>query len=409
MPILPIDKSLAELLEAVDLPRSGYETAGRRYKDLAEWLNRPEALCSRYSPHIYPQGSFRLGTVVRPISDDGEYDLDLGCRLRTGISKATHSQRDLKTLVGRDLESYRAARGIKKRLEEKRRCWRLEYADDLRFHMDAVPSIPETGYERQIRESVMVRVGVEPALARSVAALSGAITDNRLPHFAVISTDWRTSNSEGYALWFESRARQARAAMEGRALAENVKSIDELPAFRWRSPLQRAIQVLKRHRDVMFADNQESQPISIVITTLAAIAYRGEESIEDALRRILSTMASFIAERPPRIPNPVNPEEDFADRWDDPAYRHLDLEKNFRLWLQQAQRDLSALERQIEEPAARRILREQFRVTRSPSMAAGPTSVAGSLLRAPASPSGLEFPDKPVVPKKPAGFALGPR
>ncbi len=41
----------------------------------------------------------------------------------------------------------------------------------------------------------------------------------------------------------------------------------------------------------------------------------------------------------PRVPNPVNPEEDFADRWAMPEYEYLKLEQNFFLWLRQAQID----------------------------------------------------------------------
>jgi len=39
---------------------------------------------------IYPQGSFRLGTVVRPDTRTGEYDIDLVCWLL--IAKETVTQ-----------------------------------------------------------------------------------------------------------------------------------------------------------------------------------------------------------------------------------------------------------------------------------------------------------------------------
>ncbi len=43
------------------------------------------------------------------------------------------------------------------------------------------------------------------------------------------------------------------------------------------------------------------------------------------------------------IPNPVNPEEDFADKWSMPQYNHLQLQHNFRLWLTQARADFKVL------------------------------------------------------------------
>jgi hypothetical protein len=35
-----------------------------------------------------------------------------------------------------------------------------------------------------------------------------------------------------------------------------------------KTPLQQAVQILKRHRDMMFADDPEHKPISVIITTL---------------------------------------------------------------------------------------------------------------------------------------------
>ena len=99
-----------EILLSLDIPESAYEKAEARYKDLGEWFDREESLCSPFSPHIYPQGSFRLGTIVRPVTGPLEYDLDLGCRLRFGITKFTHTQKQLINLVGADLEAYRKAR-----------------------------------------------------------------------------------------------------------------------------------------------------------------------------------------------------------------------------------------------------------------------------------------------------------
>jgi hypothetical protein len=391
------------------LPASGYERAKSRYEDLAEWFGRAESVCAQYSPHIYPQGSFRLGTVVKPIAGDGEYDLDLGCRLRVGINKSTHTQRQLKMLVRHDLEAYRVARGIEEELEEKHRCWRLAYADQLSFHMDAVPSIPEGMPERMLVEKAMTQAGVEDQLAKSVANLSGAITDNRSPNYNALSPDWRVSNSEGYALWFESRMRLAASLLQERALIEKALSVDKLPAYRWQSPLQRTVQILKRHRDALFETNPDSQPISIIITTLAARAYQGEGSVADALRQVLSRMAGFIGAASPRVPNPVNPAEDFADRWADPSCRHLKLEDHFRWWLRRAQEDLDALAKDGDADGVVRRLNESFRapVTSKDLLRSVSAAGAGSLLRPAAAPSNLGFPPKPVVPNKPAGFAHG--
>ncbi len=401
------NRIINEVVAKIDIPDSAYETAERRYKDLGEWFGRKGTNCFPFDPHIYPQGSFRLGTVISPVNQDDEYDLDLGCRLRSGISKATHTQKQLKYLVGADLESYRIARGIKEKKEEKHRCWRLKYADTLNFHIDTVPSIPESAARRQLIQKAMVRAGATDPLAKLVAGSAGAITDNRLKNYDIISDDWRISNSEGFARWFESRMKLARLLLEKRAFEVKVAQVDDLPAYRWKSPLQRCIQILKRHRDVMFADNLDSKPISIIITTLAGKAYQGEVEIADALDRILSNMGSLINPTMPRVPNPVNPEEDFADKWANPNYRHLELEKYFRLWLEQAKADFEAIgnARKID------LIVEQAQTKYAVDLQGSDLNVklgidtASNLLKEAVAPTGLSFPPKPLTPTKPAGFA----
>ncbi|MCA2997693.1 MAG: hypothetical protein ING75_03735 [Rhodocyclaceae bacterium] len=93
----------------------------------------------------------------------------------------------------------------------------------------------------------------------------------------------------------------------------------------------------------MFADSADRKPISIIITTLAAQSYDGSSDLAIALETILRTMGSKIRASHPRVPNPVNPVEDFADKWPTPEGRRLHLEENFFTWLRQAQSDFGTL------------------------------------------------------------------
>lgn len=333
---------IEKIAESLNIPDSAYEKASARYKSLGEWFGREESACGKFDPHIYPQGSFRLGTVVRGDS----YDLDFGCRLRQGVTKETHSQQELKELVGTDMEAYRKANGMQNELAEKHRCWRLEYADELKFHMDGVPSIPELEDRRRLLKEAMIKSGRESVLAESVAAFAGAITDNRLPNYALIDSDWRISNSEGYALWFEHRMRRGMTGSQERVFLEKraVAQVENLPPVqRAITPLQQSVQLLKRHRDIMFSDNADSKPISIILTTLAGWAYDGEIELVQAIQGILAKMGSFVSRENPRVPNPVNPQEDFADKWANPKYASLKLEEAFWSWLRQAQNDLDLI------------------------------------------------------------------
>src|SRR5207302_336081 len=228
------------------------------------------------------------------VDEDGEYDLDMGCRLRGGVTKVTDTQQQLKELVGADLEDYRVARGIQEAKEEKHRCWRLRYADTLRFHLDTVPSIPESLERRRLIQEAIVRTGAPSDLAMVVANLTGAITDNRMWNYQIIHEGWLLSNSEGFARWFEFRMKLAKALLENRALQARAAKVDDLPPYRWKSPLQRCVQLLKRHRDIMFVDDPDGKPTSIIITTLSARAYQGEAEIADALDTILSNMGGLV-------------------------------------------------------------------------------------------------------------------
>lgn len=114
-------------------------------------------------------------------------------------------------------------------------------------------------------------------------------------------------------------------------------SVDQIPDHKVKTPLQRAIQLLKRHRDCMFAGDCEFRPISIIITTLAAHAYNEETTIAGALQSILTNMDRYIEDRDgvAWVANPVNPSENFADKWvGEPKKR-----ANFYTWLDQARRD----------------------------------------------------------------------
>ncbi len=134
---------LEAIVNSIEIPDSAYEAAEARYKDIGGWFGRPESASSQYSPHIYVQGSFRLGTVNRPLDQKAAFDLDLSCKLDQGVTKETWTQEQLKKLIGTDVEAYWVARRISEPKEEKHRCWRLNYADHLNFHMDIVPCIPE--------------------------------------------------------------------------------------------------------------------------------------------------------------------------------------------------------------------------------------------------------------------------
>lgn len=334
---------ISQIATELELPDYAYEKAQERYEDLGKWLRRPESLLAGFDPHVFPQGSFRLGTPVRPLSGKEEYDLDVTISLRKGVDRGKYTQAQLKELVRKELEAYRQARGIKEPLEEKRRCWRLSYQDGLGFHIDEVPCIPaDEARVVRVRSALQTRVadwrGLDGRLPEEVQVLAAQmtvfITDREHPDYDRLCDDWLVSNPQGYALWFTSR--MVAGATHGVQLRAQI---DDFPAFLRATCLQRVVQILKRHRDVMFQDFPDLRPPSIIITTLAAQAYNGERTVEEALGNILREMKRYVGRKGPRVPNPVDPEEDFADAWqEDPK-----LEENFWRWLEQAQNFFGAI------------------------------------------------------------------
>lgn len=329
---------LNNFAQELELPDSVYEKAISRYKDIGDWFDRDNSTLRFNNPHISSQGSFRLGTVIKPVNQNESYDLDLTCNIESGVSKTTHTQKQLKIRVGNELELYRKARGIEAEMEEKHRCWRLEYADTVSFHMDVVPSIPESEITRRGLFESMHRNGVDMDLADSISQLAVAITDNRHVNYPNLTSGWQISNPEGYAKWFESRMTHGQIL----TLMEKAQ-IDSIPIFKRKSVLQRTIQLLKRHRDIMYIANPDSKPISIIITTIVALNYSGEKDLYTALNQALTALHRFAESDSDFVCNPVNPQENFADKWGKAEYLHLNLKQNFKAWVVQAVRDFQYL------------------------------------------------------------------
>lgn len=399
---------LEALAKALEIPPARYEQAEKSYKSLGEWLHRDESTVKAYEPDVFVQGSFRLGTVIKPQTNKEEYDVDCACALTT-LTKSNISQFALKELLGEEIKLYRKSKGIQKQVHEGRRCWRLEYADGAQFHMDIVPSIPNADDQRLLLES--------RNLDAKFADTAIAITDNEVPQYHEITEDWPRSNPRGYAEWFKSRMGEVFLRRREQVLNEMrsegvTASVEDIPTYRVRTPLQSAIMILKRHRDTMFADDPTDRPISIIISSLAAHAYDGEETIGYALLSILSRMENAIEHDGTKyiIKNPTDALENFADKWEE----YPERAQAFFAWLEQAREDFASAGRLVEHRRMSSVLASRMGrdVTDQASDAAlQPTRPNGSGLlgTATAASSGaapnVSFADTPRTPKKPDGFA----
>lgn len=330
-------EQFSDILEALgqtlDISKEQHDAAVTSYTFVGEWLSDSTSILAPYKPEILPQGSFMLGTMIKPIGEDDELDIDLVCRLEG--KQANWTQADVKRIVGERLVAHGTLQRLLKR-PDGRRCWTLEYADSAKFHMDVLPSLVSSGY-------VVLMERMFSASSPDFERLAIRITDNKEPNYRteIMPEGWPKSNPFGYGIWFENKAKLA--GREIRLMSEAVRPVPKYQKAKL--PLQRVIQILKRHRDMMF-NGDEDKPISIIITTLAARAYNKESDIINALLNISSQIPQMIEERySPKhgkvikwIPNPVNPEENFADKWAEPGGERKEV--NFYKWIGQVQSDI---------------------------------------------------------------------
>ncbi|MFF4910539.1 cyclic GMP-AMP synthase DncV-like nucleotidyltransferase [Streptomyces sp. NPDC001260] len=270
-------------VEVLDIAPDLHDTAIERYGEVGTWL------AENGSPgwEIHSQGSFLLGTVVRPNTETGEYDIDLVCRLP--LERDSTTKEELKQRVGDQLVAYRRWKQRQghtdgpESLEARRRCWTLGYPG---FHLDVLPAIPDDEHPP---------TGI-------------LLTDKKL-------RKWQHSNPLGYAKWFRVRSELSSALLEKRLAA----SVAKVPEHHIRSTLQRLVQILKWHCMLFFADDPDNRPPSILLTTLAARAYRGENDLFTAARNVLAAMPHFIEKHNGQwwVPNPAHEDENFTDKWNE--------------------------------------------------------------------------------------------
>lgn len=346
-------EELINLAQKLDITPTMFKNATDKYTAIASYLQGVGLDCD-----IYPQGSFSLGTVVRPYrnSEDQNYDLDFICKIKE--TKDSTSPKEIKLKV-RDLllENKTYEKILHK--EEYDKCWTLEYADigDVSFNIDIVPAVPE-----DILAIIKLQQSGVDSLKASKAV---ALTNKKGFHY-----DWYCSNPQGYKDWFDEinepflqynkSQRLQKILQENRGL---FNYIEDIPHELDRSSLQRVIQLLKRHRDVYFSklNNGDSlKPISAIITTLCAeIAKTAPYNLDvyDLLQFIVkefeiysknqimneAEFKSYYSNKTTiekkqgkwQIINPVNPNDNLADGWNN----NPNLAKAFFSWINQVKTD----------------------------------------------------------------------
>lgn len=290
--VLQREELLARIAQELQLDKTRLERMETAYNAVAEVLKKDSDFFNDLEIEVYAQGSKRIGTTVKPIN---ECDFDLDTVLHIYDLYYNHSPEQVYNALVKALEKDDYYKTI---MEKKKRCVRLNYKSD--FHMDILPACMPNSYDKE---------------------------NIHIPEKAL--KNWSSGNPKGFGNWFLNIANSAKQPMlrqYSQILLEAKVEAEPLPEeLYFKTPLQRAVQLLKRYRDIYF-QNKDYPVSSIVITTLVASLYQSENSIFEAIdsvtRRIKENYLSAVNNGYKfKVLNPMNPAEDFTDSWTDEHYK----------------------------------------------------------------------------------------
>lgn len=245
----------------------------------AQWNALAEHLKKNlYENYGYPistwlQGSYKYGTLIRPVHLGEEYDVDVGVYFQwDGDEDIEPTAKQLRDWTQQELHGYKKINSDVKRIEDppKQRCSRTVF--DKQFHIDT----PVYHFN--------------------------ADTDKR--RLACLSDKWEDSDPKAIYKWFKE------------AVGESE-----------RGQLRRLVRYLKAWAAVSFDDAQDSRPSSILLTVLTTDAYKDlwlrrlwdDLEDDDALVAVIKGVHGRLFDDK-TVPNPIDTEENLNrisdEAWD---------------------------------------------------------------------------------------------
>lgn len=279
-----IDAMYRKIAAEIEISETQAEKAKESYEAVGNYLNNN---IKQYDVRIFPQGSFMLGTVIKPISDKDEYDIDLVATIDNKFTSA----KDLKNIVG---DVLKTSDRYSEKVEEGKRCWTIQYSESANYHMDILPTMKSDTYF-QNKKLIMTHKEDENS-----------------------GYEFRQTNPEAYYDWFVKRTEEEKKKLTEKYAIRNKIEIVEVPEYKIKTTLQIAIEILKRYRDIKFKDTPDIKPISIILTTLMARIYTGKENVYELIEKFSKEYVLYLEKDENGnvlIQNPVNENENFADKW----------------------------------------------------------------------------------------------
>lgn len=273
---------LIGICKKLQLQTSLYDLAKERYDVISDIIESSDVF-DNIDLRMYSHGSFRLKTTVKPLKSN-EYDLDFVVELPPD---ADIEPNELYDYVYKILRTD----GIhNKMVEKKSRCIRLNYAND--FHMDIMPGKAVSRVTNEI-----------------------IVPDKKLKGW------YHHSNPIGYAEWFEEQAKTVirKQLSEERRIQCNAEPIEDQEVTGRLEPLRRAVQLIKRYRD-LYCDRENCTPVrSIVLCTLMgeiSSYYSDEIQIIIDFCNYVNRKINLSGGKPFVVRNPVV-DEVLTEKWEE--------------------------------------------------------------------------------------------
>lgn len=212
-----------------------------------------------------PQGSYALGTLIKPVDDTDEYDVDIQ------VVMNPNPQWQPKDYIDAVYNALKSDGNYADKVKRKTRCVTVDYKGKGDFHLDVVPRI--THAER---------------------------------HYIFNSEEntFEETDGTGYRDWFNKQNR-----ITGRKL-------------------KRIVRLLKYLRDHKNNYTAKSIMLTTLAAGVIEPSDKGTEAVStdaDTLVTVLTRMDDYLQRNPnmPEIRNPALPSETFNRHWDDRRYANF--------------------------------------------------------------------------------------
>jgi hypothetical protein len=296
----PLDALLADIAINIQLPPSLHSQAVGRYEAVRRFIEREGSELENSVVRFYPQGSMSIDATISHRGTDDEYDLDVVAEL--DIPPDTAPAKALDRLE-KALKGYPV-----KKIERQTRCITLRYSDNM--HLDVTPSWRHVnGPDRQ--SFIFHAKKGEPETAHF-----------RVPMNAYAFSAWyvdKTPLELRFAEAFNNRLYEA----YGYKMAADAAEVDDVPSqtpFIVKNTATVALQLLKRFRNIAYADYSGRMPPSVMLSCFAGRAAAPNMKLADMAilqaRMIARAIenASRIGQKL-RVLNPMYDQDEFTDRW----------------------------------------------------------------------------------------------